>query len=155
RRGPMYKNLSPRLLGISGRDSEIIELVLSYGFKGLELDLVEFAAEVEKHGFARASRLIVSARLKIGSFSLPADWNSDKVDLTRRGKLAELANQLGCTRATVTIEPGDDARPYHENFEFHRRRLVELAEALAVHKIRLGVGFVAPVACRADRRFQF
>ncbi len=155
----MFKNLCPGVLGISGRESEVIELTLSWGFKGLDLDLVEFAEEVQKNGFAKASRLLARARLKVASFPLPVRWQEEspdyQADLARLSELAALAEQLGCTRAVTTIEPASDHRPYHENFEFHRRRLTELGDMLALHKIRLGVGFLAPLACRADRAFQF
>ena len=46
----MYRNLSPAALGISGRQSEIIELSLSYGFKGIDLDLVDFQQTVKTYG---------------------------------------------------------------------------------------------------------
>ncbi len=51
---------------------------------------------------------------------------------------------LGATCALTTIAPANDARPYHENFEFHRRRLGEIGEALAPFKMQLGVEFLAP-----------
>jgi sugar phosphate isomerase/epimerase len=155
----MFKNLSPQALGISGRDSEIIELVLSYGFKGLDLDLVEFAEEVKKQGLARAARLIASARLKIGSFALPLALGDDeaqfRADLEKLPALAEVAEGIGCTRATTVIEPGSDSRPYHENFELHRKRLADVAAVLTPRKIRLGIGFLAPTQCRAGHAFQF
>ena len=155
----MFKNLSPETLGFSGRQSDIIELAMSYGFKGLDLELPDFAGEVAAQGFAKASRLITSARLKIGSFAVPVRWQQDtpdyQEDLARLAELAPLAQQLGCTRATTLVEASSDERPYHENFEFHRRRLAELAAALEPHQIRLGVGFQAPIRCREDRRFQF
>ena len=155
----MFKNLSPETLGFSGRQSEIIELALSYGFKGLDLEIVDFAREVATQGFAKASRLITSARLKPGSFVLPVCWQHDDLayqeDLKRLDELAAVAQQLGCTRATTLVEAASDERPYHENFEFHRRRLAELAAALTKHDIRLGVGFLAPKRCREDRAFQF
>jgi len=155
----MYKNLSPESLGISGRDSEIIELALSYGFKGFDLDLVDFAEQVKTQGMAKASRLITSSRLKISSFRLPVRWEEDtpeyKVELQQLTQLAELAAQMGCTRAVTTIEAGSDRRPYHENFEYHRRRFAEIAAVLAPHHIRLGVGFLAPISCRTGRAFQF
>jgi sugar phosphate isomerase/epimerase len=155
----MFKNLSCEALGISGRDSEIIELVLSHGFKGLDLELADFAEQVKTQGMARASRLITSARLKIGSFRLPVRWEDDasayQADLEKLPPLAEIAQQMGCTRAVTQIEPGNDSRPYHEGFEFHRRRFTEIANALAPYKIRLGIGFLAPRSCRDGRAFQF
>lgn len=155
----MYKNLNAQALGISGQDSELIELALSYGFKGLSLNLVDFAEQVASQGMARASRLLVSARLKMGSFRLPVEWNGadDKYqsDLAKLPKFAELAREMNCSRAVTLIEPADDHRPYHENFEFHRKRLTELAEALAPFKISLGVEFLAPMSARGGKGFQF
>jgi sugar phosphate isomerase/epimerase len=154
----MFKNLSAPALGISGRDGEIIELALSHGFKGLDLDVVDFAQQVAAHGLARASRLLASARLKIGSFALPVRWEDEaeyQADLGQLPQLADVARQVGCTRAIATIEPGHDRRPYHENFEFHRRRLGEIADALAPYKISLGLGYLAPMSCRAGRAYQF
>jgi sugar phosphate isomerase/epimerase len=155
----MFKNLSAEALGIAGRQSELIELALSHGFKGLDLDLVEFAEQVDAHGFDKASRLIVSARLKLGSFKLPVAWSEDTAEtrdqMARLAPLAEIASRLGCTRATTLVEPGNDSRVYHENFEFHRRRIGEIAAVLAPWKIRLGLSVLAPHACRAGRAFQF
>ncbi len=154
----MFKNLNAQALGISAQDSEIIELALSHGFKGLDIELVDFANQVQTHGMARAARLLTSARLKIGSFPLPVDLDDDeqyKSDLTRLPQLAEIAQQLGCTRAVAIVEPGHDRRPYHENFEFHRRRYAEIADVLAASQIRLGIGFLAPMSCRATGALQF
>ena len=148
----MFKNLCPETMGISGRDSEVIELALSNGFKGLDLDLVGFAEQVQTQGLARAARLITSARLKIGSFAVPVRCDEEagiyQADLEKLAPLAEIARSLGCTRATTTIVAGSDLRPFHENFETHRRRLAEVARVLAGFDIRLGVGFLAPVALR-------
>ena len=37
----MYKNLNTEILGITGRQSEIIELALTYGFRGIEIDIAD------------------------------------------------------------------------------------------------------------------
>ncbi len=154
----MYKNLNAQALGISGRDSEIIELALSYGFKGIDLDLIEFAAEVEQQGMARASRLLLSARLQMGSFRLPIRWGDKEhyqADMAALPRWAEIAHEMECTRAITRIEPSHDRLPYHENFEFCRQRLVEVAEALVPYKISLGLEYVAPMSARGDAAFQF
>jgi len=155
----MFKNLCTAALGISGRPSEVIELALSNGFKGIDLDLADFAEQTKTHGVAYARRLLDSSKLKIGSFSLPINWQADNKEIAAEFEklrpLADLAQQIGCARATLTIDAASDERPYHENFEFHRRRFIELAELLGGYQIRLGVGIVAPHALRQDRRFQF
>ncbi len=154
----MYKNLSVQALGISGGEREIIELALSHGFKGVDLDLRELSQQVASQGLAKATRLLASSRLKFGSFPLPVAWDDDeqyRADMERLPQWGELAHELGCSRAVATIDPGHDRRPYHENFEFHRKRLNEIADALATYKIRLGLGYLAPMSCRSGRAFQF
>jgi sugar phosphate isomerase/epimerase len=68
---------------------------------------------------------------------------------------AQCAAELGCTRATAIVAPAGDERPYHENFEFHRRRFQELCEVLNASGIRLAVGFLAAECHRRDKAFQF
>jgi sugar phosphate isomerase/epimerase len=155
----MYKNLNPDGLGITGRQSELIELALTYGFRGVDVDLAQFAKQVELRGLDHARRLLESAKLKIGGFELPMDWRgADDVfrrELAELPRLAELASNLGATGCFATVEPASDTLPYHENFEFHRRRFAEVCDALAPYKIRLGLAFLAPASHRAGRQFQF
>lgn len=155
----MFKNLNTSALGFSGHSSEVIELAMSNQFRGIDLDLQEFARQVEARGLGPAKRLIDSARLRIGSFVLPVAWEGDaeayKRDLDALPKYSELAQQMGCTRMTTHIEPAADTRPYHENFELHRRRFSEIGDALAKHDLKLGVGFFAPLKMREGRAFQF
>ena len=155
----MYRNLSPAALGITGRQSEIIELSLSYGFKGIDIDLPEFQQAVKAYGLPHARRLLDSARLKLTSFRLPIVWHESddvyKAGLPALEEALKLASELGLSRAITTISPANDLRPYHENFEFHRRRLQEVGELLAPHNIQLGIEFRASAELRKDRAFQF
>ena len=155
----MFKNLSTDGIGVSGRQSEVIELALSFGFKGIDVDLNDFAAQVKASGLPHARRLLDSAKLKFGSFRLPLVWDdSDDVYHQSVAQLAEplkLATDLGVKRAVTAIAPANDLRPYHENFEFHRRRLTEIGELLAGAGMKLGVEFTATAAARKDRAFQF
>ncbi len=155
----MFRNLSPQALGISGRQSEIIELCLSYGFKGIDLDLLDFQQSVKTYGLAHARRFLDSARLKYGAFRLPLVWDDDdnayKSSLDSVQELLGLAAEMGVKRAIVTVAPANDLRPYHENFEFHRRRLAEIGEQLAPHKITLGVEFRSDPELRKGAAYQF
>lgn len=155
----MFKNLCISALGISGRPSEIIELALSNGFRGIDIDIADMAEQVKTHGLPHARRLLDSSRLKLTTFSLPVDWQVEEKDwpaeLARLSEYTELAQQIGCTRATVTIQPSSETRPYHENFEFHRKRFASLAAALGERGMRLGVGMLAPTSLRAGHNFQF
>lgn len=155
----MFKNLSTQALSVTLTQSELIEQALSNGFKGVDLDLGEFAEQVKQRGLPHARRLLDSAKLKLGSFVLPVSWQGDdetfKADMARLPAAAELARDLGCTRAVTTMQPASDARPYHQNFEFHRQRFVELCKALAPYNVRLGIEFLAAAEHRKDRSFEF
>jgi sugar phosphate isomerase/epimerase len=146
-------------LHITGRQSEIIELALSYGFKGIDVDLPDFQQTVKASGLPHARRYLDSAKLKFGAFKLPIVWDEDddtfKAGLPAMNERVALAAELGLNRAVVTISPANDLRPYHENFEFHKRRLTELGEALAEHDAMLGIEFRAAAELRRDRAFQF
>jgi sugar phosphate isomerase/epimerase len=155
----MFKNLNPSAIGVSGHQSEIIELVLTYGFAGMDLNIVEFASRARLKGMPYAKRLIQSAKIRIGTFSLPLELDADdevfQKDLKKLPEYAECASELGCTRCTAMLAPAGDTRPYHENFEFHRRRLHDVCTALKPAGIRLAVGFQAAEGLRQNRAFQF
>ncbi len=155
----MFKNLSPEALGLSTSQSELIELALSFGFRGIDLDVADFAAQAKEQGLAKARRLLDSARLKIGAFKLPVRWQADdetfRSDLAKLPELLAPAVEIGATRAITKIEPASDERHYHQNFEFHRQRLGEIAKALEPMGVRLGVGFEAAASSRQGKSFEF
>jgi sugar phosphate isomerase/epimerase len=155
----MFKNLNPSALGISGHQSEIIELTLTYGFAGLDVNMVEFSARARLKGMAYARRLIDSARIRVGTFTLPMEWDTDdesfQKDLKKLAEYAACAAELGCTCATAVLAPAGDKRPYHENFEFHRHRFQDICAVLQPTGVRLAVGFLAAEYHRRNQVFQF
>lgn len=155
----MYKNLSPAALGVSGRQSELIELTLTYGFRSLDLDADELLKRASLQGLEEATRYICSGKVKVGGWILPvglaADDETFGTELEKLGSLADTASQIGFTYCTVSIDPGSDDLPFHENFERHRERLANVGEALARHGVRLAVGFKATAAERQDRAYPF
>ena len=155
----MFKNLNPSYLGISGHQSEVIELALTYGFAGMDLNIADFAARVRLKGLPYARRLIDSARIRIGTFHLPIDIDTEEEtfhkDLKKLQEYGDAAAAIGCTRCFTTLGPAGDTRPYHENFEFHRRRFQEIAAVLKGVDIRLAVGFQAAEYLRRNQAFQF
>lgn len=155
----MYKNLSPQSLGITGRQSELIELALTYHYHGLSIDMVQFAELAEKRGFEPAYQYLESAKMNIGGFELPVRWQGEeeeyKTDLERLGAIAAIAKQIGATGCHTTVMAGSDVLPYHENFEFHRGRFSEIADVLAPHDIRLGLDFLATAESREGFQHTF
>ena len=155
----MFKNLNVAVLGLAGHQSEVIELALTFGFQGLDINISEFATRVKLHGAAYARRLTDSAKLKLGSFELPLDWEADDAafqqQLQTLAEYAAVAGQVGCHRGVTVLPPGSNQRPYHENFEFFRRRLADAARTLAVADVQLAVGFRAAEAARHGFTYQF
>jgi len=155
----MFKNLSPSALGVTGHQSEIIELALTYGFRGMDLDVDDFATRARHRGMPYARRLIDSAKIQLGSFPLPIDWDVDDEEfheqLEKLPESAQAAAEVGCTRCTATVVPAGDSRPYHENFEFHRHRFADICKALEPAGVRFGIGFRAAEYLRKDMAFQF
>ena len=155
----MFKNLSPSALGITGHQSELIELALTFGFGGMDLNVTDFTTRARLKGLDYARRLIDSAKMRMGTFQLPLDWDADEEayqkDLAKLPEFAQAAVAVGCTRCIATLAPAGDKRPYHENFEFHRRRFQEICKALEPTGTQFGVGFLALESLRKDQAFQF
>lgn len=155
----MFKNLSATGLGITGRQSELIELALTYKFKGLDVDIDDLVSRAESQGIARAGRYLESADIRIGGFNLPVrlDGSDDEyqADLAKLPKIAEIAGAVSAKRCFTLIDPASDSLPYHENFEQKRKRLGQIADVLDKQDIRLGVGVIADAAARQDRQFRF
>ncbi len=155
----MFSNLDPAALAIHGLESEIIELALTYGFEGIDLDIVDFAARAEHYGLAYTRRFIDSARIYLGTFKLPFDIETDdeqfQKNLQKLEYQAGVAAEVGCTRCVAMIPPAGDRRPYHENFEFHRSRFSEICRVLQNKGVRLGLGFRAAPNLRGGQAYVF
>lgn len=155
----MYRCLNVETLGISGRQSELIELALSNRFKGLELDLETLARQVDSRGPEYATRCIDSAKkcpagLHVGPWQLPVNWAAAetkiKEALTRLPALANVAKMVEANACVTNVLAGSETLPLKENFDFYAAKLTEVGELLAPHDIRLGVGFHAAIAAREE-----
>jgi sugar phosphate isomerase/epimerase len=155
----MYKNLSPSAIGILARQSELLEIVLTHRFKGLEIDILELIRRAQGSSVAQACRYLCSAQVRIGGFELPMRWAADEKefqeDLQQLGLVLEICHQLKADRCYTTIRPTSDQLPFHENFQFHVQRLQKVADALAPGGVKLALNFLAAPADRNDGGFQF
>ena len=157
----MYKNLNSWTLGISGRQSELIELALTYGFRGVDIDIQDMIGRSESKGIEHATRFLLSAQklLRIGGFDLPVVWTDDeetyKADLEKLPQIAEMAAMVGAQGCVTTVVAASASLPYQENFELHRERLAAIAEILAQHDIRLGLTFESAPSHREGKEYEF
>src|SRR5687767_2058423 len=155
----MYKNLNPFVLGISGRQGELLEIAMTYRFKGVDIDIREAVKRADISGIEATTRYILSAPIKIGGFELPVRWagaEADfKADLAELPKLLNVATALGANRCYTTVLPTSDDLPFHDNFKFTALRLRELAAPLAERGIKLGIDFHAAEERRNNGGYQF
>jgi len=156
----MFRNLSPKLIGISGRLNEVIELTLSFGFRGMDVDLTDICRQAQSRGIDSILRFLESAKhLTLGSSVLPVDLNAPEDDFATQletlAKQVVVAGQLGLKRLVVDIQPFSDTLPYHENFERHRKRLAEICAVIAPQDIYLGLRLQAAPELRKGKAFEF
>lgn len=155
----MFRNLSAPGLGISCQQSELIELALTYRFRGIDVRIEDFLAEGKTQGTPYTRRLIDSAKIRVGRLALPLNLGAEEEAFQKElGELALMATaaaELGATLAVLVIDPASDEHPYHENFELHRRRLGAVCQTLEPQGVRLAVGLRAAAASRKGKAFQF
>ncbi len=155
----MYKSLSCDLLDISGRQSEIIELALTYGFRGFEIDMDDLVKRCQRSSFENASRFLVSSKLQIAGFDAPIDLDSDdetfSLRLAQLNAVAEIAGRASGKTAIVTIPYGTNRLPYPEYFDVVRKRIDQIAEVFAKEDVRLALTFHVHAPDAEEKQFKF
>jgi sugar phosphate isomerase/epimerase len=155
----MFRNLSTVGLPLSGRPSELIELALSFGFDGMDIDIVDFQRQADIFGVEHARRLMVSARLKSGVFQLPvtlaADEGEFKAEMAELPRRLELAKATELSRAVVPVAPASEEHSFKDFFELHRTRLHAIGDMAAKEGIQIGLVLVPETDARAGKALQF
>ena len=155
----MFRNLSIYGLPLSGRPSELIELALSFGFDALDLDILDFQRQADAFGAEHARRLMVSARLKAGSFRLPVDLAADEATFAAEMELLpaclDVAQAAEASRVVATAEPASDDHGFKDFFELYHTRLNAVGEQLASRGIQLGLAFRPEAEARTGKANQF
>ncbi len=159
----MIKNFSPQSLGINGRQTELLELALTYAFNGIDIDMHEMLRRSQRTDVADAAKYLEAARkafkIRIGGFDLGINLDADEetfnTAVTGLHPIAELAKELGIKRAYTRLPAATDRLPYHEYFEVQKTRLSQIADLLAVREIKLGIGFSAGKELEEGKQFPF
>ncbi|MEM9826092.1 MAG: TIM barrel protein [Planctomycetota bacterium] len=164
----MLKNFSAKSLGINGRQSELLELALTYAFDGFDIDMHELFRRSQRTDTNDATKYLSSARrayeqkakpLHWGTFDLGVNMDADETSFTSQvGALhpvAELAQEVGMTRAVVAIPAATDRLPYHEYFEAQRARITQVMEVLTPRSIRLGLMLQSGKELAEGKQFEF
>jgi len=155
----MLKNFSPSALGINGRQSELIELALTYGFNGMDIDMHEMLRRSQRTNTKDAAKYLEAAKIKIGGFDLGINLDADEDNFTSQvgglHPLTDLAKELGIKRAYLRVPAATDRLPYHEYFDIQVNRIGQIAEVLRSREILLGLGFFAGKDRVEGKQFPF
>jgi sugar phosphate isomerase/epimerase len=156
----MLKNFAPAALGINGRQSELIELALTYGFNAMDVDLHEMLRRSQRTTTEDATKYLNAATdLKVGGFNAGVDLDADEDSFIAQvgtlNPIADLAKQLGARCAYVKIPAATDRLPFQEYFDVQRGRLNDIAEVLAGRDIQLAIGFSAGKELAEGKQFPF
>jgi len=155
----MYKNLNAEVLGVSGRQSELIELAMTYGFKGLDIDITEVVKRTARTDFERAARYLLSSKLKVGGFDVPVDLDADDASfetaLAALPETIEVAGKLGAYAGFLALPAATDRLAFPEYFEILRKRVERIAALFEKNKVLLGLSFSTAAEDREGKQFKF
>lgn len=155
----MYKNLNATVLGVSGRQSELIELAMTYGFSGLDIDIVDLVKRTQRSEFEKAARYLLSAKMKVSGFETPIDLDADDEtfakELATLHQTLEIAGKTGARAGFLRLPAATDRLPFHEFFDVLRKRVDAIAEIFEKNKVMLGLYFSTALENRENRQFKF
>ena len=164
----MIKNFSAGSLGINGRQSELLELALTYAFDGFDIDMQDLYRRSGRTDVADATKYLTSAArayeqkgkpLDWGGFDLELDMDADEDTFTASvaalNPVADLAHDVGLSRAFITLPAATDRLPYNEYHEAQKARIAQINEVLAPREIRLGIAFQAGKELAEGKQFEF
>ena len=155
----MFNALHPGTIGIQGLSLQgSIDLARVAGFEGVAFDIVEAKAIADEHGIDHVRALFADAGVRPALWGTGVNWQDDSVrdaQIEAMRPLAELGVALGVNRVTTGIMPGNNTRPYDEQYEYLQTRLRPLAQALAEAGVRIGIEFITPKTLRDQFTHEF
>lgn len=155
----MYKSLNTGAIGVKTDMAGAIALAGRHGFDAIDVPMGEALRQAETEGAAAVAAQFTAAGLRFGPWGLPVDWRGDE-DKFRQGlqelpRYAALAQQLGATRVTTWVLPGQNERTRQEQFDFLLGRFRPIAATLAEHGCVLGLEFIGPKTLRSRFAHEF
>jgi sugar phosphate isomerase/epimerase len=155
----MQKSLGLGAIGITGKSlPEGIDIAMASGFDAIGFDIREAATLVDEQGLDNVRGLFAGAHVAPGHWNLPVNRNDDaqfEKDVAELPRLAHVAVELGCLRATSGIMPGSNTLTYEQNHERTVEQFRRAAKPLADAGIRLGIEFIGPKTLRDTLKYPF
>lgn len=155
----MYKILNSRGLGVAGKQNELIELALTHGFNGVEVDMVDLVGRHDTLGKEFACQFLQSAKIDLGTFKLPVDLGAPdeqyEKSISKLDTILDLASTLNAKGCYLEILPNNEQYAFQDNFQKHQTRLQDLSEKFADSSIKIGLALKASASKPADGDFKF
>ncbi len=155
----MYSTLMANAIGIKDLSlADTIDLAAKTGFEGVWFDIREAKSIADERGVDYVKEMFSSKGVRPGGWGAPVRWQSDEhrdADLEALPPLAELGVALGNPFTSSGIMPGNNERPFDEQYAWILERLKPFAQALADSGVRLGIEFIAPKTLRNRFTYEF
>ncbi len=155
----MYKILNSGGLGVAGKQNELIELALTHGFNGVEVDMVDLVGRHDTLGKQFACQFLQSANIDLGTFKLPiklgASDEAYAASIAKLDTIIDLATTLNARCCYVEVGSSNSLFSFQECFEKHQQRLQELGEKFSGTPIKIGLWLRGSDGAPADGAFKF
>jgi sugar phosphate isomerase/epimerase len=145
-------------IGHGGGLREAVDLAARHGFESIAAP----AEEIERLRPEDLEKILSEMKAKgisFGAAGLPVEVGGDErrfqEGLAKLPGRAAAFERAGVGRLFTWISPTSRTLTYLQNFRLHRERIVRVADALELRKIRLGLEYVAPKTSWSRGRFPF
>ncbi len=156
----MYKVLNPLAIGLKATLTEVVEMVITYGFQGIDVQ-IELVSPLETAMGLKYCQQIIGAGDSIcGSWILPTLWRDEneavfQKELAELPELSRLAHDVGFSRVTTGVWPVSETRTAEENFEWCKNRLQQIADIVGKDGHRLGLEYLSTKKLREGKGNEF
>jgi sugar phosphate isomerase/epimerase len=155
----VYKILNSGGLGVAGKQNELIELALTHGFNGVEVDMVDLVGRHDTLGKQFACQFLQSAKIDMGTFELPVDLGASDDDyntaMEKLDTILDLATTLNAKGCYVSVASSSGLYSFQECFEKYQQRLQELSEKCTESSLNIGLWLRGTDCEVADGEFKF
>lgn len=155
----VYKILNSGGLGVAGKQNELIELALTHGFNGVEVDMVDLVGRHDTLGKQFACQFLQSAKIDMGTFELPVDLGASDEDystsMEKLDTILDLATTLNAKSCYISVASSNGLYSFQECFEKYQQRLQELSEKCTESSLNIGLWLRGTDSEVPDGEFKF
>ncbi|MEL6897889.1 MAG: TIM barrel protein [Planctomycetota bacterium] len=145
---------------MTGRQSELIELTLTYAFQGMDIDMFDMQKRAHRSGIEEAAKYIRAVGdCQWTGFNAIVDLvAAEEVFVNQVAQLhptADLARGWEIQAAYVRVPSATDTAAFPECFDQTRNRIAQIADVLSPRGLKLGLEFVPGVDAIEGRAHEF